>query len=155
MREDLKLVKPLSPVSSTLLKVEHQALLGTISDRSIASMAGVDHTLVRKRRIAAGIKPYNFGTWTPEMTAMLGTVSDEQIVARFNLRITPDAVAARRLSMGIQNITGKTKKVVWSDAWLSMLGDVPDKDVADLVGCHVDTVAAKRRMIGKPKFTHR
>jgi hypothetical protein len=136
-------------------KNEHQALLGAISDRAIADIAGVDHTLVRKRRMAAGIQPYNFGTWTSEMTAALGTISDAQLVTKFKLRITPDAVAARRLSMGIPNITGKTKKVVWSDTWLGMLGDVPDRDVARLVGCHVDTVAAKRRMIGKPKFVHR
>jgi hypothetical protein len=130
-------------------------MLGSVSDRVIADIAGVGHALVRKRRIAAGIKPYNFGTWTPEMTAALGTISDEQLVIKFKLRITPDAVAARRLSMGIPNITGKTKKVEWSAAWLGMLGNVPDKDVADLVGCHVDTAAAKRRMIGKPKFVHR
>jgi hypothetical protein len=82
----------------------------------------------------------------------LGKMPDEEVVLKFNLRVSAAAVAHHRVKAQIPSFHNARRKVVWSDAHLSMLGDTPDEEVAALMQIHKDTVAAKRRMIGRAKF---
>lgn len=91
--------------------------------------------------------------WTPEMVECLGKITDEQLVAKFGLRITASAVAAQRQKRGIPSICTIRNKVVWQPEWLSMLGKSSDEEVASIAGIHKDTVGAKRRAMGLAKYT--
>jgi predicted metalloprotease with PDZ domain len=93
--------------------------------------------------------------WTPEIIATLGVLTDEQVVKKFGLAVTASAVTARRHILGIPSVFTLRNKVQWKPEWVAMLGDVPDADIAAIIGVHKDTVAAKRRMIGKAKFEQR
>ena len=85
----------------------------------------------------------------------LGKMADEDVVSKFNLSVSAAAVSHHRVKARIPSFHNTCKTVTWTPQQLAMLGVIPDGEVADLMQIHKDTVAAKRRMIGKAKFTRR
>lgn len=130
------------------------AWLGTDSDPRIAATLGIGQESVWKKRRQLGIPQAGNTDWTEEMEAALPTMSDAEFVKRFNLRITPAAVHARRKKLGIHV---KVKQgTEWTLSMIEMLGKVHDDELGPLLGLHPCTVGEKRRMLGikawrKPK----
>lgn len=134
---------------------EEDSMLGSASDEEVANKLMRFCRHVRVRRQELKIPKFRDTRWTAEVVAAIGVMTDTEVVKRFGLTVTPSAVTTRRLSMGIRSVVSIRDKVMWRPEWVAMLGEVPDHEIAAIIGIHKDTVAAKRRMIGKAKFTQR
>ena len=68
--------------------------LGKVNDRQLAAEESVSVSVIRNQRRERGIPPAIRGNWTPQNTALLGTMPDAQLAAK--LGITANAVFSRR-----------------------------------------------------------
>ena len=75
---------------------EDALLLGTASDRALASRLGRTISTVRRRRAQLGLQsPCHH--WTPEEDALLGTMSDQALARRLGRRVKGVVARRRRL----------------------------------------------------------
>jgi hypothetical protein len=131
------------------------ALLGKHSDATIGKQLGIHHACVGDKRRLLGIKAYlpphvkppkarTRTIWTDAMLNKLGADTDRALAQLFG--IGTKVVCLKRHALGIapygktaQLNQPKTKVIhsesqLWSEQYLSMLGTVPDEDLAKQMG---------------------
>jgi hypothetical protein len=81
--------------------------------------------------------------WTPEVIALLGTVSDVELAARLGIHFV--TVAKVRYRHGIKPHQPQQK---WTAEHVAMLGQMPDAEVARRTGRSKWAVTAARRKRG-------
>lgn len=121
--------------------------IGRDSDLAVACKHGLSESAVRKKRHALGLDAANRVVWTAELEAELGTMTDAAFAQKHNLPVGTEAIASRRRKLGIMTRPNNAG-VVWTDAWLSRLGQERDEVLAAEIGIHPATVGAKRRALG-------
>jgi hypothetical protein len=137
-------------------------VLGIRGDADIARDAGVSREYVRQYREKAGVarptrkaSKYNIARKAKtdaKLDGLLGTMSDEEIAIK--LRMSRVTVGSRRRAAGIDRAPNPMK-TKWSPEHLDLLGTIPDKALAKLVGCNFMTVWRKRRELGIPAMCRR
>jgi hypothetical protein len=130
----------------TIWTEEMLADLGTMSDYKVADKYNLCQVVVFKERVRRGIEPFRKNSkwnpvieWTPELEALLGTMSDGDLGIKLNVPI--HVVRDRRETLGIRGWH------TWTKEEESLLGTMTDKEVADRVGCSVGAVRAKRKRL--------
>jgi len=145
------------------------AMLGKAPDAEIAKKIGARISTVQAKRVKLGIPAYyprtsgKRGVWTDEIDARLGTVPDIEIAQDLGIHL--GSVWARRKKLGIPACghTGKPrrkrKSSPYSWAWppdrVSLLGTMPDAQLASRLGISKQAVHQKRTSLGIPPFAPR
>ncbi len=93
--------------------------------------------------------------WTAEEIGKLGERSDFHVAAEMGIH--PSTVMLKRKSLGIQAYKRpaakkRTKRRVWTDAEISMLGTNTDVAIAKALGVRVETIGRRRTKYGIPKY---
>lgn len=86
--------------------------------------------------------------WSAEADALLGTVSDAAIAARFNIAVI--SVSKRRTKLGIP-FFGRTV-LEQNPKMDALLGRISDPDIAQKFGCKAYQVRARRKELGIPSI---
>jgi hypothetical protein len=129
---------------------EMVSLLGTVNDRELGEQLGVRTEAVWLKRKSLGIPQCGHTEWTKEMEDALPSMSDAEIIKKFDLKIQPSAVAARRRKLGIPGPGLRVTK--WTDEMIAKLGTMHDNDLGPILGIHPATVGAKRQRLGIPPW---
>ena len=129
---------------------EFEAELGKLRDSEISQRAGVSLYRVRQARMWRNLDNPARARWTPKMDEWLGKLPDRAIVEKFNLPVSPAAVAARRSLLGIPS--PNYARITWTQELDDRLGKEPDTAIAELLGCHPATVGCRRRGLGMPSY---
>lgn len=137
--------------SKTVWTEEMLADLGTMSDYKVGKKYGICPNTARDERLRRGILCFKKTNrwnptlqWTPELDALLGTMSDRDLSKR--LGVSYHVVLDRRLKLGITCFT--SQRVDWTEDKIALLGTMADSKVAELLGCSERTVSHKRRKLG-------
>jgi DNA-directed RNA polymerase specialized sigma24 family protein len=103
--------------------------------------------------------------WTPEMDALLGTMTDRQLAKELGIkqcRVTRHRMQSRiqpyRKHLGhVRRARGQNggRAILWDEAMLAMLGKAHDSEVAKELGLGWATVLKKRNELGIPAFAKR
>jgi hypothetical protein len=117
--------------------------LGKKSDYAIAKKIGCSRPTISNLRRSMGIPTYK-EDYLDEMYLQLGVVSDGDVAKQFNL--PRSTVKYIRDSLKIPAYTGCYFQ--WKPEHIEMLGVFSDGIVAEKIGCHHDTVFAKRVELG-------
>ncbi len=122
--------------------------LGKISDHELAAEFNLSTYRVRAERIKRSILAFKYGSWTPENTALLGTMTDKQAASLAG--VTTNAAFTKRVSMGIPPFgkSSEDAKFQWTEAHQRSLGKVPDETLAEELGISASVVSAKRQSMG-------
>jgi len=125
---------------------EIDALLGKVTDATIAARLGASPASVTMRRQRFGIPSFSKPrtTWTAEMDALLGTASDRTIASQ--LKIGRDVVTDRRHKLAIPAFA--TAPVVWTSEMEALLGADIDAVIALRLGISRRQVAQRRNSLG-------
>jgi hypothetical protein len=138
---------------------EEIALLGTDTDRAVASALGRDVQTIswkrRKLRIPAVGRKRAPGVphlrpFTPREIAFLGTDTDRAIAKR--LRRNAGTVEQKRRALGIPSFSAGRPSQPFTPEEIALLGSDTDEAVAQALGRHVRTVGYRRRKLGIPPF---
>jgi hypothetical protein len=129
-----------------------------------------DYELARQKRLAVstvaderrrrGIPPFKprrpAVEWTAERIALLGTDTDGKVAARLGLSTM--AVQRRRFSLGIPPYAGSPflpPGHEWTRREIRLLGTLPDRKVAKILGLSDSTVMYKRQALRIPPYRRR
>ena len=98
--------------------------LGKISDHELAAEFNLSTYRVRAERIKRSILAFKYGSWTPENTALLGTMTDKQAASLAG--VTTNAAFTKRVSMGIPPFgkSSEDAKFQWTEAHQRSLGSL-------------------------------
>lgn len=140
---------------------ERDALLGTDSDRNIATRLGVSPAAVWERRQKLGVAPYGGSDlhggsdlyddfWTPERDALIGTVSDRQLAREWGL--SQSTVWERRRKLHIPSRSQSYSRIKWTAEQESLLGTQLDRVLAEQWGLSTATVHQHRMALGIPPY---
>lgn len=120
--------------------------LGKVADHRVAERFGIGEDTVRRERSRRGIPPLKTDSWKvlrkPELRRLLRLQTNE-VVRRTGLN--EKTVRKLRSDLGIRQpgkVTG------WTRETLSLLGRVPDEELAARLGLAVGTVRLKRNQAG-------
>jgi len=127
---------------------EIDALLGTVTDATIAAQLNISGASVFLRRSHLGIRSFRApaAVWTVQMDILLGTATDSTIATR--LGIGRDAVTERRHKLNIPAFT--SAPVVWTPKMDKLLGTAFDADIAEELGIRYSQVLRRRHKLGIP-----
>lgn len=117
-------------------------VVSQIEDELIAQYSANGHKLYNSHTGNAGgiVGQVRSIDWTDEIVSDLGTMSDLKVAAKYNLGVS--AVTYKRVSLRIP-AHGDWKRV---DNWVDyehLLGQIPDTQIAKILG--IDTAAVQRR----------
>lgn len=143
-----------------------EQLLGKKPDVDLAKEMGCSARTISRKRKEKGIAPFsksknNRSDWQidwPQYDKDLGTCHDTELATKIGC--TPGAVSSRRNKLRIQKFRvskkrqkpkGKGRAVSWTK-WDSLLGCMPDKDLASRIGCAPQTVRSRRLKVGIKPF---
>ncbi|MGP0171251.1 hypothetical protein ACSVIJ_05135 [Pseudomonas sp. NCHU5208] len=122
---------------------EALALLGTVTDRTVAQRFDILRTSVANKRVELGIpafvsqqRPDKCHVWKPAELKQLGTKSDTDLAAELGLGIT--AVRNKRMSLGIQTFEK------WGSV-AALLGVIPDTEINAIHGVPLSTLVRMRK----------
>ncbi len=127
-------------------------LLGTRTDREVATMLGRHPVAVCRRRLKLGIAPHGRTTgpgqrtWTATEDALLGTMPDRALAKKLGCSFA--AVQKRRRAHGIAAWRTRYHGRPWTAAEDALLGTLPDREVAARLGIHLQEVFARRHELG-------
>jgi hypothetical protein len=76
-----------------------------------------------------------------KIVPLMGKISDRKLAKMLN--VSPMTIQRKRLDLGKKSAQKHTK-IDWT-LWDDQLGNILDKDLAHKIGCHVSTVAGRRR----------
>jgi hypothetical protein len=114
---------------------------------------GQKHSDASKRKMSAAqrrrVRPPRGASFEPEVTALLGTMTDREVAERTGL--TEPAVASRRRVLKIAAFLKKRpqqRPLKWSAARVKLLGTMPDGALAKKLGCTLMAVFYARRRLG-------
>lgn len=123
--------------------------LGKHADAALARRWGIHvDTVFRKRRELGRQSPRRKAVWTAEMRAAVQHRPARAVMALY--RLTMGQVCGMRKRLGIQRSQRR-----FSPAEDLMIGSAPDRDIARLLGRDVNSVADRRRRLGKSCRTSR
>jgi len=128
--------------------------LGRIKDQTLAKLIGTTKNRIRSRRLMFGIEAYTVDQAIEPFRDLLGVESDRDIARRCGASIT--SVTNFRESLGIPpkhrpNPIQRTQRIPANHPvrpFKSLLGLVPDEDIARLSGVPVATARALREAFG-------
>lgn len=127
---------------------ELDQLVGTDSDRALASQFGISHGTVRSRRVALGKEPSKKHrphlTWQDSEIALMGTMTDRDLAKQIGRE--RGAVTAKRLSLGIPAFTPKS--IALTPDQLKMIGTAADRVIAKKLGVSTSFISQKRVAMG-------
>lgn len=136
-------------------KPEELALLGTISDAKMARMTGIPMPTCTYQRIKLGIEPYRASKWTPELTALLGKVPDEEVVTQskglFNIRGVRKKRGQLRIAVCPAPKAPKAKSTGGKAALpevIENLGKISDYEIARRTGVDRASITRQRQSLG-------
>lgn len=136
-------------------KPEDLALLGTISDAKMARMTGIPMPTCTYQRIKLGIEPYRASKWTPELTALLGKVPDEEVVTQskglFNIRGVRKKRGQLRIAVCPAPKAPKAKSIGGKAALpevIENLGKISDYEIARRTGVDRASITRQRQSLG-------
>jgi hypothetical protein len=128
-------------------RAEEVALLGTDTDRAIASALKLPLAAVKYERQRRGIARGR-DHWRADEVALIGTVSDAELGRK--LGKSGSAVRRKREKLGIPSFRGE-----WTAQEIALLGTGSDPDVARKLGRETPGVRSKRHHLGIPPFVPR
>ncbi len=96
-------------------------------------------------------KPLGQAPWLRRYRHLLGRISDAQVAARVG--VTPTAVGNVRRRLGIPPARAATPSFDWPDCIIRQLGTVPDRALAEEVGCSPATIRYQRCIRGIEPFS--
>ncbi len=140
-------------------KPEDDALIGTAPDSAIGKRLGVTDKCVQRRRYRLGIEPFvkhapgRSVDWTEAALALLGQMSDGELGRRLGL--SPKIVRAQRNRLGVAAFCpAGAPSTGWTAEREAKLGTVPDRVLAQEMGCSKSKVAYRRRCLDIPPHNH-
>lgn len=127
--------------------------LGKVSDRRVAEELGIGEGTVRRERNRRGIPPLKADSWKvlrkPELRKLLRLQTNE-VVRRTGLN--EKTVRRLRSDLGMRQ---PGKVTAWTQEALSLIGRIPDEELAARLGLSVHTVRLKRNQAGiRFRVTH-
>lgn len=135
---------------------EHDALLGTMTDKSLSVKLGITYGRVYYRRRKLGVQAYSKYEsgieWGLEMDAILGSDTDSNIAKCLSL--SSSAVQIRRLSLGIPAYGqgSNNQPIEWTSQMDSFLGKDIDRTVALELNLCRRTIEGRRHELGIPSY---
>jgi len=124
-------------------------MLGTDSDRRVATRLGITLGVVARKRALVGI-PARYAIkrlqWTRRMVASLGKVSDKKLAGRF--KVKPETVARKRTELGIGPHVDTRPWL--RDARIKTALRLPMRYLQKRYRMSTETVANLRRELGVP-----
>ncbi len=127
---------------------EQLALIGTASDRAVATALGLPIKAVKYKREKLGISLLA-ERWKPEQIASLGTAPDAQLANAFGK--SPSAVRRKREQLGIPTFVQRP----WTESEIAWIGTASDGEIGRRLGKPSSCVQAKREQLGIPAFVVR
>jgi hypothetical protein len=121
------------------------ALLGTDTDKAIATRLGIPRNVVKYKRERLGIARLR-EPWKPHEIALLGTASDAQVGR--TLGKSAAVIRRKREALGVPTFALYS----WTDEELALLGTASDPEVARKLGKPAKIVQSKREQLGIPAF---
>lgn len=155
----------IGPYSPNVWTEENLALLGTMPDEDLAALIGIKAYLVQDKRRALKIKRYRpadyvinrkeggYITWTEEMIADLGILSDYKVAAKYGMHQV--TVMKKRNSLGIpaSRHSRWSPTVEWTPELEALLGTISDKQLGDKLGVESYIVRDHRIALGIKGYT--
>jgi hypothetical protein len=124
---------------------EEIALLGKVSDRSLAKQLGLSTSTVANKRIRLSIAPWRARppevAWTPAMHRLLGKIPDQAIARRYS--ISDSSVMQERRRRGIRPVMDR-RGIEHTPELLELL-KLPPSEVRRRTGLNPGTIAALKR----------
>jgi hypothetical protein len=133
-------------------------LLGKKSDEEVAALLGLTKTTIRNKRVELGIGAFAYQSklwreWAEEELAMLGKFTDKEVGRRLNIKEM--CVASKRHVLGIEpfqprgvNKSPRPNAVKWTRQNVELLGKIPDKRIAEIMGVCRKSIMRKRKQLG-------
>ena len=123
-------------------------LLGKIKDIELAKIIGCSSTTVLKKRKELNIPKYTNNNLIPDyIVPLLGTMTDSELSRR-------TGIIYRKIRLArLQNNIPISKRVNWTDDKIQLLGKIPDKELAAIVGTSYKVVANMRRKLQITAYT--
>lgn len=129
------------------------ALLGTKPDQDLAKELGKGKTSVGNKRRKLGITSYEerqqdetgFKKQLPEIQALLGKVSDNQIAEKYKVEVSQ--VAHLRKQQKIPSFRSHSVPVLTAEQ-IKLIGTVYDRELAAIVGCNINAITKIRMQMG-------
>lgn len=136
---------PLQKIAARLC--EHpadKALLGSRPDPEVAKIFGVGPRHIARQRKLMGIPEFRRTCWTPELLALLGTVSDAEVADRSGGTLTVAAVENKRHKLRIPicqaSVHAKSGGAALPEAAIKLLGTISDRELAARFGVKASVV---------------
>lgn len=128
-------------------------IVGKISDRDVARVCGVSASTVRRYRLSNGIPAFcpRDADTPPKLIEKLATESNYQLSRTF--KVSLERIKAVRAELGIPEPKIVRERFtpledIWSDEAVSLLGTMPDTEIADRLGTSNFPVKQKRAELG-------
>lgn len=138
----------------TIRKAEFEHLLGTMSDKALSQLLKISTATIYRWRKEKHVKPFKLNSrwnpvvkWTPELDALLGTMSDPQLADKLGCKSFH--IKERRKKLGIPKYNG------WTEEDFKLLGTMSDKDAAKQMGRTITSVQAMRQRLNIPSYKSR
>lgn len=131
--------------------------VGKMSDRAVARLFGIGATTVRRYRHSKGIPEFypRDDVIPPGLSMQLATETNYRLSTE--LKISLERIRNARTALGIPEPKIARARFaplenVWSDEAISLLGTMPDTEIADKLGISNFPVKKKRRELGVPAY---
>lgn len=134
------------------------AMLGKLPDRELADLWDMNFLSVYKKRVSKGISCYarkskSWHFWTKKEIALLGKMSDDDVVLRTGIKKA--SVAWKRRKLAIPPFHKKRPKKHlkdWTRKQTALLGKMTDAAAANALDFAHSAVRRKRLSLGIPAF---